>query len=160
VRLKVAAAVVLLVAVGLVGYFLVSGSHGAVAAAQGDCIEVVSAQDARTETVDCGSPEAVYRVAKRLDSASGACPDGEYSELTSGRSVKLCLMLNAHEGDCLTTMAAGRNQTHQRVPCDGPATYQVRKLVVGRQDPALCDQGNVVASYSEPALTVCLVPRT
>ncbi|MFD1045902.1 hypothetical protein ACFQ1S_10165, partial [Kibdelosporangium lantanae] len=110
--------------------------------------------------VDCDSPEAVYRVGKRLDSASGACPDGEYSELTSGESLKLCLMLNAHEGDCFTTMAAGRNQTHQRVPCEGHAEYQVRKVVVGRQDRSLCDQGNVVASYSEPAMTVCLMPRT
>jgi hypothetical protein len=160
VRLKVAVAVVLLAAVGLVGYFLVGGSRGAIAAVQGDRIEVVSAQDARTETVDCRGPEAVYRVGKRLDSASGACPDGEYSELTSGTSVKLCLMLNAHEGDCFTTMAAGRNRTHQRVPCAGPAEYQVRRVVVGRQDRTLCDEGNVVASYSEPATTVCLMPRT
>jgi hypothetical protein len=153
--MKVILGAVVLAALGIAAYFLLNGTKGAIAAAQGDCLKVVSAAEATTERADCDDPEAVYRVAKRLASTSGMCPVGEYSELTSGEA-KLCLMLNAKEGDCLTTTATGRNQTHQRVACDAAAEYQVLKVITGKADSTACEQGNVVASYAEPPTTICL----
>jgi hypothetical protein len=143
---------------GLVVYAVVSGNHGAINARQGDCIRIVSAADARVDRVDCGSAEAVYRIAKKLDSAKGVCPEGEYSELTSGSSVKLCLMLNAKEGDCFTTETIGRNRTHERVACDA-AQYRVVKVLPDTMDSKACAQGNVVATYSEPMTTICMTGR-
>ena len=154
-RSRIVVGAVVLAVLGLGAYFVVNAGKGAIAAGQGDCVKVVSAADAKTELVDCGAPEAVYRVAKRLGSSSGMCPTGEYSELTSG-SVKLCLMLNLKEGDCLSTSSAGRNQTHQRVPCDPAAEYRVLKVITGSMDSTLCAPGNVVASYSEPPATICM----
>jgi hypothetical protein len=153
-RSRVILGAVVLVAIGLVAYFLLNRDKGAIAAAQGDCIKVVSAADAKTERADCGAPEAVYLVAKKLDSTSGMCPVGEYSELTSG-SAKLCLMLNVKVGDCLTTTSAGQNQTHQRVACEA-ADYRVLKVITSKVGSAACEQGNVVASYTEPPTTICL----
>lgn len=156
--LKIAVGAVALATAGFAGYLLVDATNGKVTATQGDCIKVVSAADAKTERADCRSSDAIYRVAKKLDGTTANCPSGEYSELTSG-TTKLCLMLNAKEGDCLTTTAAGRNQVHERVPCDRTSEYKVRKVVNGRQDTTLCDPGNVVASYSDPPATICLLPR-
>ncbi|WP_132118616.1 LppU/SCO3897 family protein [Actinocrispum wychmicini] len=153
--LKIAVGAVALAAAGFAGYLLVDGTQGATAAAQGDCIEVVSAAEARIVRADCGSPAAIYRVGKRIDNPAAACPTGEYSELTTG-AAKLCLTLNTKEGDCLTTTAAGRNQVHRRVACDRTAEFRVRKVISGKQDSTLCDPGNVVASYSEPPATICL----
>jgi hypothetical protein len=152
---KIALSVVLAAVTGLVVYAVVSGNHGMIDARQGDCIKIVSAADAQVERVDCGSADAVYVVAKKLDSARGVCPEGEYSELTSGSSVKLCLMLNAKEGDCFTTETIGRNRTHERVPCTA-AEYRVVKVVPGTVDSKVCAQGNVAATYSEPMRTICL----
>lgn len=154
-RPKVALVAVLVGAIGVLGYLVVNQDEPAVPAEQGDCIKVVSAADARTERADCGAREAVYQVAKKLDTAA-SCPQGEYSELTSGNTVKLCLMLNAVEGDCFKMTSAGRNQIHERVPCDSAAEYKVLKVITGKAEKAACAQGNVVATYAEPATTICL----
>jgi hypothetical protein len=156
---KIVLSVVLAAVTGLVVYAVLSGNHGAIDVEQGDCIKIVSAADAQVERVDCGSAGAVYRVARKLDSAKGVCPEGAYSELTSGSSVKLCLMLNAKEGDCFTTEAIGRNRTHERVPCTDSAEYRVVKVVPDTVDSKVCAPGNVVAIYSEPPVTICLAVR-
>jgi hypothetical protein len=156
---KVVLGIVLLVIAGLVLYFLIRAGQEPVAAEPGECIKVVSAQDAEIERVDCAAPEAVYKVAARLTSTSAACPEGEYSELTSGSSMKLCLMLNAKEGDCFSTTFAGRNRTHERVPCGPSAEYKVVKVVTGKADSKLCVNGDVVASYTEPPMTICLTAK-
>src|SRR5882762_9353788 len=153
---KIVLSVVMAGIVGLIVYAVVNGNGGTVAAQRGDCVKIVSAADAKVESVDCGSQDAVYEVAKRFDSATGSCPDGEYSELTSGNSVKLCLMLNAKEGDCFVTETIGRNRTHKRVPCGPSAEYRVVKVVPGKMDSKECAGGNVVASYAEPPTTICL----
>jgi hypothetical protein len=155
---KVLAAVGVLAVAGLAAYFLSGGATGKVTAGPGDCVRVVSAADAEIDRVDCAAHDAVYQVAKRLDNSSAPCPAGEYSELISGGS-KLCLMLNAEEGDCFTTTFAGRNRTHERVPCVPPAEYRVVKVVAGKDDTTLCASGEVVASYSEPPMTICLTPK-
>jgi hypothetical protein len=152
---KIVLGLVLAAVAGLVVYAVVSGNQGTINAQQGDCIKIVSAADAQVGPVDCGSADAVYKIAKKLDSAKGVCPEGEYSELTSGSSVKLCLMLNAKEGDCFATEAIGRNRTHERVACGG-AQYRVVKVIPGTVDSKACAQGNVVATYSEPMTTICM----
>jgi hypothetical protein len=153
---KVLLGTVLLAVIAVAVYVVLNrGRDTTVAVEQGQCVKVVSAENAEAVPADCGSPDAVYRVAKKV---SGPCPQGEYTELTSGDGVKLCLTLNATEGDCFKMTSAGRNKMHTRVPC-AAAEYRVLKVVAGQADKALCAAGNVVATYAEPASTLCLTAK-
>ncbi|MBP2321227.1 hypothetical protein JOF56_001612 [Kibdelosporangium banguiense] len=130
-------------------------------AEEGDCVKVISTSDAAADKVECSTPEAVYRVAKKLATASGRCPDGDYTEWTGGKrtdTVKLCLVLNAKEGDCFKTTADGRNETDGRVACSA-ADFKVVKVIQGKADKAICAQGELAATYSQPATTLCLTEK-
>ncbi|CAM3787326.1 hypothetical protein KIPE111705_24975 [Kibdelosporangium persicum] len=156
---RVALGVVALGVVGLVVFGIMNWGTGAAAAEAGDCIKVVSASSADAEKADCGSQEAVYKVAKKLDSSAGQCPKGDYTEWTKRSrrdTMKLCLMLNAKEGDCFKITSGGGNQTDERVPCGPSAPYKVVKVVTGTADKSACGRGNVAAVYSEPATTLCI----
>ncbi|MFC0116299.1 LppU/SCO3897 family protein [Kibdelosporangium aridum] len=158
-RSKVVLGVVALGVVGLIIFGIINWGTGAASAEAGDCIKVVSASSAEAEKAECGSQEAVYKVAKKLDSSSDACPKGDYTEWTrrSRRdTMKLCLMLNAKEGDCFKISASGLNQTDERVPCGPSAPYKVVKVVTGTANKSACARGNVAAVYSEQATTLCI----
>ncbi|MEV4310971.1 hypothetical protein [Actinocrispum sp. NPDC049592] len=156
---KIVLGVVVAAITGLIVYAVSSDDRGTIDVGEGDCIKIVSAADAQIDRVDCGSTDAVYKVAKKLDSATGLCPAGEYTQLTSGSSMKLCLMLNAKEGDCLRTETVGRNRTHERVPCGPSAEYRIVKVLPGTVDTKACEPGNVVATYLEPPTTICLTTK-
>ncbi|GAB2988301.1 LppU/SCO3897 family protein [Saccharothrix stipae] len=161
-----AKALVAVVALGIVGIVIagiianVTGPSGAEA---GDCIKVISASvaDADVEKVECSSPDAAFKVAANLDSSTDACPDGDYAEYSDsgGRrsdGFKLCLMLNAAEGECFKqegSIVAGKTT---KVTCDSSATYKVAKVIAGRADENGCESGDTVSVYSQPATTICL----
>ncbi|OKI36137.1 hypothetical protein A6A25_22370 [Saccharothrix sp. CB00851] len=150
--------------VGVVVAGIIANLTGPSGAEAGDCIEVISASatDADVEKIDCSSPEAAFKVAAYLDSSADSCPDGDYAEYSDrgGRrsnGFKLCLVLNAAEGDCFKQEGSIVAAKTTKVACDsGGATYKVGKVVTGRADENECESGNTVAVYSQPATTICL----
>ncbi|MFI9010385.1 hypothetical protein ACIGNX_24430 [Actinosynnema sp. NPDC053489] len=150
--------------VGIVVAGIVANLNGPAGAEAGDCIKVVSASvtDADVEKVDCSSPEAAFKVAANLDSSADSCPEGDYAEYSDsgGRrsdGFKLCLMLNAAEGECFKQEGSIVAAKTTKVPCDSSATYKVGKVVTGRADENECESGDTVSVYSQPATTICLV---
>ncbi|GAA0218032.1 hypothetical protein GCM10010492_14860 [Saccharothrix mutabilis subsp. mutabilis] len=159
---KVLIAVVALGIVGVVVAGLIASKDSPGGAEAGDCIKVnsVSVSDADVEKIDCGSPEAAFKVAVNLDSSTKACPTGDYSEYrdSGGRrsdGFKLCLTLNAKDGDCFKqegTIVAGKTT---KVTCGSSATHKVTK-VSGAADENQCESGDIVYVYSQPATTICM----
>ncbi|MFE2750877.1 hypothetical protein ACFXGA_02615 [Actinosynnema sp. NPDC059335] len=161
-----AKALVAVVALGIVGVVvagIIANVTGPAGAEAGDCIKVISASvtDADVEKIDCSSGEAAFKVAANLDSSTDSCPDGDYAEYTDsgGRrsnGFKLCLMLNAAEGDCFKQEGSIVAAKTTKVACDSGATYKVGKVVTGRADENECESGDTVSVYSQPATTICL----
>ncbi|SDD27275.1 LppU/SCO3897 family protein [Actinokineospora iranica] len=167
-KAKVIRLVVGLVVVAAIGIavFAFSGTSAA-SAEPGDCIKVNSADanDADVEKIDCAKPEAVYKVGKKLDSSVGDCGEfyEEYSERrtgrrSSGKSFKLCLMLNAKEGDCFDNVV-GTNTAGKavRVSCaGGSAEVKVAAVINGKADENACSRDvDSAYIYSQPATTLC-----
>jgi hypothetical protein len=160
---KVKLVLTLLVVAGLAvgGYFLNKSAPSSANA--GDCINIVSASitDPKVEKVECGSPNAAYKVAKKLDSASDNCPEGDYGSYSeSGRrsgGFTLCLMLNAAEGDCFKTEGNFVSGKTSKVTCDASASYKISKVVTGSTDKAACGSDGNEVVYSEPATTLCRI---
>jgi hypothetical protein len=161
-----AKALVTVVALGIVGIVVagvVASITGPSGAEPGECIKVVSAgvTDADVEKIDCSSTEAAFKVAANLDSSADSCPDGDYAEYSDsgGRrsnGFKLCLMLNAAEGDCFKQEGSIVAAKTTKVTCDSSATYKVAKVIAGRADENECESGETVSVYSQPATTICL----
>ncbi|ROP38788.1 LppU/SCO3897 family protein [Saccharothrix texasensis] len=154
---------VVLGVVGIVVAGVIAGLTGPAGAEEGDCIKVVSASvtDADVEKIECSSAEAAFKVAAKLDSSADSCPDGDYAEYSDsgGRrsnGFKLCLMLNAAEGDCFKEESSIAAAKTTKVTCDSSASYKVGKVVTGRADENECESGDTVTVYSQPATTICL----
>lgn len=134
----------------------------------GDCVTVVEGgrYSAAVEKLDCAEQDALYEVGLYLDDPEGACPADSYSsyEQTGGRQqqYKLCLMLNAAEGDCLRvpTIALGEEK---KVACTSEeANRKVTKVIDGTADNTDCgpDATEEARVYPQPKRTVCLGPVT
>ena len=149
---KIVAGVVILLVI--IGGVIWSQTKSASSAEVGDCIKVnnASATNADIEKIDCKTQEAVYKVGVKKGSDTDKCPEGDYVQYTEEGGFKLCLVLNAKEGDCFTSSA----QEDKRADC-ASADIQVVKVVDGKNDPAGCGEGSAGALvYSEPAQTICL----
>jgi hypothetical protein len=129
----------------------------AVEAQPGDCIKVnvASSTDADVETVDCSTPEAIYKVATREETDTGSCPNDQYVSYTEEDLLLLCLQLNVKEGDCLQVT----DTDDKRAECAAPeATHRVVGVLDGVDDETRCaDEATEVITYPQPPLTVCLV---
>ncbi|HEY0450972.1 LppU/SCO3897 family protein [Actinophytocola sp.] len=127
-------------------------------AAVGDCIKVnnASATNADVETIDCADPLAVYKVGVKKESDSESCPQGDYVEYTETGSFKLCLVLNAKQGECFNESS----QEDKRVDCSSPdASYSVPAIHEGSADPSQCGaNADNALTYAEPPLVVCRAP--
>ncbi|QFZ16464.1 LppU/SCO3897 family protein [Saccharothrix syringae] len=160
---KVLIAVVVLGIVGVVVAGLFANATGPGGADEGDCMKINSAgvTDADVEQIDCASPEAAFKVASRLGSSTDSCPDGDYVEFyeRGGRrsdGYKLCLVLNAAEGDCFKQeggIVAGKTT---KVACGTPGAFKVVRVIDGRADENECESGDSAVVYSRPAGTICL----
>jgi hypothetical protein len=128
----------------------------AIDAQPGDCIKVnvASATDADVETVDCATPEAIYKVATREDDDSGSCPNDQYVSYSEENSLLLCLQLNVEEGQCLQVT----DIDDKRADCATPeATHKVVGVLDGVDDETQCaDTATEVITYPKPPLTICL----
>ncbi|WP_236789307.1 hypothetical protein [Amycolatopsis sp. GM8] len=92
-------------------------------------------------------------------SACANCPDGDYGEysVSGEKSYKLCLMLNAHDGDCFASVK-NTSDGYKRVACTDPTTeVKVLKVVGGIASDSACDGGDadLVLTYTQPATTIC-----
>jgi hypothetical protein len=116
--------------------------------------------DAELEVVDCGAPDAGYRVAIELEMQE-KCPAGSYlaySVIGAG-GWSLCLTLNAAVGRCYNDSV-----TEGLTPAECTAAdFEVVAVLTGRADENACPPPppNVLFHpeplvYQEPPLTVCL----
>jgi hypothetical protein len=125
----------------------------------GDCLAVVEfKQGAEPDKAACGDPSANVQIAVKLDESSASCPEGMYDEysVTGSTSYKLCLMLNAKQGDCFSNMTA-ETAGYKKVACTDPtAEAEVVKVVAAAKDQCEGTEANASATYSQPATTVCL----
>ncbi|WP_396135246.1 hypothetical protein [Amycolatopsis sp. A133] len=131
----------------------------------GDCLTITEFTQGGDDPVkaDCTDPKANVKIAKKLETASENCPGGSsagydtYS--VSGRSsYKLCLMINAKQGDCLTNFTS-QTKGYLKVPCTDPSKDgELVKVVTGQADKNVCEGTDAtrVAVYPEPATTMCV----
>ncbi|MBM7771572.1 hypothetical protein JOD54_001776 [Actinokineospora baliensis] len=160
--IRVGILLVLVVAVGIFAF--IQFNKSAASAAVGDCIKVNndSSSDADVEKIDCGTPEAVFKVGKKLDSGSATCPsDSDYLEYEEtsrrggGGGFSLCLVLNVKKGECLTGL--DKPASAKKVTC-GSHEFEVLDVVDGQSEATACDavEGtNDGYRYNEPKFVVC-----
>jgi hypothetical protein len=160
IKVRAIAVIVALLVVGGVGFYFFNVSPASAEA--GDCIKVNKAEenDADVEKIDCTGPEAVFKVGKKLDSASANCPDGDYvsyMQSGSGTDFTLCLVYNVAKGDCLSQPDAPDKA--RKVACGGSdVEVEILDVMAGKTDPNECQgvEGATAAmGYSEPAMIIC-----
>jgi hypothetical protein len=130
--------------------------------AAGDCLAIPEfKKGVEPDKAACDAPNANVKIGARLDSAGASCPTGDYDEYSVSGSTdyKLCLTINAKEGDCLADLAAdaGQSKGYEKVPCADPtAQAKLTKVVQGTADKSACgsDTGLPVV-YSQPPATMC-----
>jgi hypothetical protein len=102
-----AAAVLLAIVVGVVGYLRFFQSSDPTAAKVGDCVSVKGSAIAATATrLSCDDASALYVVT--AEGKSATCDSHEVSYTGgNGARTKLCLFYNVKVGDCLTLTQHG-----------------------------------------------------
>ncbi|WP_072476377.1 LppU/SCO3897 family protein [Amycolatopsis australiensis] len=146
--------------IGIVSYINSPESSNA-----GDCLTITefTRNGDDPAKADCSDPKANVKIAVRLSNASDDCPGGSeagydtYS--VSGRSsYKLCLMINAKQGDCLANFTS-QTKGYQKVPCSDPTKDgELVKVVEGQASKSVCEGTDAtrVAVYPQPATTMCV----
>ncbi|GGS15867.1 LppU/SCO3897 family protein [Actinokineospora fastidiosa] len=147
--------------VGGVGVYFFTKSPAS--ANVGDCIKVkkASSTDADVEKIGCDSPDAVFKVGKKLDSDTASCPDGDYTQYSQsgrGSDFSLCLTVNATKGECLTGLDSPEKT--KKVACGGSdVELEIVEVLDGKTDVEECAsvEGAVNGlSYTEPPSVVCV----
>lgn len=132
----------------------------------GDCIQVVEGGrfDAEVAAVDCAEQGALYEVGLYLDDPGESCPSESYSEYrqTGGKQqeYKLCLMLNAEEGDCLSVPMISAGEEKKVACTSDDANARITKVVEGTADRNACgaEAAEDARVYPQPKRTVCIGP--
>ncbi|MGW5748893.1 LppU/SCO3897 family protein [Amycolatopsis sp. NPDC003861] len=152
--------VVAIVIIGIVSFMKSPATSNA-----GDCLTITEFTQGGDDPAkaDCNDPKANVKIAKKLETSSEDCPGGPtagydtYS--VSGRSsYKLCLMINAKQGDCLANFTS-QTKGYLKVPCTDPTKDgELVKVVTGQADKSVCEGTDAtrVAVYPEPATTMCV----
>jgi hypothetical protein len=158
--------IIVVIAVVVVG--IISFTKSPASSNVGDCLTITEFTSGGDDPVkaECGDAKANVKIAAKLDSASEDCPSGTdgagggydtYS--VSGRSsYKLCLMINAKQGDCLANFTS-KTQGYMKVPCTDPTKDgELVKVVDGQADKNLCEgtEANYAVAYPKPATTMCV----
>jgi hypothetical protein len=136
-------------------------SKGANEADVGDCVSVVKGGfDAELEVLECGTPDAVYRVGLELESGEN-CPAGSYAQYSAGsvNAWSLCLVLNATPGQCFKN---NFTEGYATADCTS-ADVKVESVLTDKADANACPPPppNVYLRpeplvYPTPPLTICL----
>ncbi len=152
--------VVAIVIIGIVSFMKSPATSNA-----GDCLTITEFTQGGDDPAkaDCNDPKANVKIAKKLETSSEDCPGGSdagydtYS--VSGRSsYKLCLMINAKQGDCLANFTS-KTKGYLKVPCTDPTKDgELVKVATGQADKNVCEGTDAtrVAVYPEPATTMCV----
>ncbi|TNC29596.1 LppU/SCO3897 family protein [Amycolatopsis alkalitolerans] len=161
-RFAIPGIVLVLVVGGLAARFIGTPTDRA---AVGDCLNIKEFKDgAEPAKVDCNDPSANVKIGVRLDDENAKCPDGDYDEywVSGDRSYKLCLMLNAHEGDCFANVRSD-TEGYKRVDCADPsAEVKILKVVDGTASDSACEGTGAhgAVKYSQPPTTLCATSST
>ncbi|QWF82096.1 hypothetical protein HUW46_05533 [Amycolatopsis sp. CA-230715] len=152
-----------------VTFLVVKLSSQPLSAEVGDCLDVhvVNPNPApadQAEQADCGAAEANVKVAVKYPDADRDCPARGYEFIYIGNPKnKLCLVINARQGDCFAGLSSG-SEPYRRVPCtDAKAERQFVKIVEGEANEELCEEidGATAVTFPQPPITFCLVkPKT
>jgi len=150
---------VVLVIGGIISF--ISFSNSPDSSNVGDCLKVTEFKSgSEPDKADCNSLEANALIGAKLDSASASCPSDVYDSysVTGKTSYKLCLVINAKQGDCLANFNSD-TKGYQKVPCTDPTKdAELVKVVEGKSDKALCDDTDAkyAIAYPQPARTLCV----
>jgi hypothetical protein len=155
----------LLVVVGIGVTFAIVRSHTSTAgAAVGDCLAVSEFKPGvEPDKVACDAQNANMKIGARLADGNATCPTGDYDEysVTGRGSYKLCLIINAKQGDCFAGMASS-TAGYKRVACTDPTSdSQFVKVVNGTASKDACDgtEATMVRTYSQPPTTLCYTQK-
>ncbi|PPK70545.1 hypothetical protein V5P93_000575 [Actinokineospora auranticolor] len=154
--------VAIVVALAGIGFAAYRAMDDVDTAEAGDCIQLKSMDSSNNvdlDKIDCGSPDASYKVGKKLDGSGAKCPEGDYDEFyKSGSSgYKVCVYYNAAKGDCLTDL---KTKPH-KVACTAAHEAEVVEVVQGKSAAGTCaatlpeDDAVAEQNFSEPPLTMC-----
>lgn len=156
-------ALIVLIGVVVAGYFAFKSSPAS--SNVGDCLSITEFTRGGDDPAkaDCGDPKANVKIAAKLDNATDECPGGSDSGYdtysVSGRSsYKLCLMINAKQGDCLANFSS-QTKGYQKVACTDPSKdAELVKVVEGQASESVCEgtEATRVAIYPQPATTMCV----
>lgn len=129
-------------------------------ASVGDCFAISEFSDqTEPEQVDCTDPSANVKLAVKLDSATGACPEGDYDELstTGAGDNKLCLTLNVAKGDCVANVFSD-TAGYKKVTCADPsAEIEILDVVEGATNvQSVCTDADSGLFYSQPPTSMCI----
>ena len=153
------------VLIGLIVVGIISFVKSPDRAVEGDCLTITEFTQGGDDPAkaDCNDPKANVKIAKKLENSSGDCPGGSdagydtYS-VSGSNSYKLCLMINAKQGDCLANFTS-QTKGYLKVPCTDPSKDgELVKVVTGQADKNVCEGTDAtrVAVYPEPATTMCV----
>ena len=155
----------LVVLIGVVIAGIVAFGNSPASSNVGDCLSITEFTRGGDDPAkaDCNDPKANVKIAAKLDSASDDCPGGSDSGYdtysVSGRSsYKLCLMINAKQGDCLANFTS-KTKGYQKVPCSDPTKdAELVKVVEGQASDSVCEGTDAtrVAIYPQPPTTMCV----
>jgi hypothetical protein len=152
---------ILVVVVAAVVIGIVSYSSSPDSSQAGDCLKIAEfTTGISPDKVDCNDAAANVKIGARLANASDKCPEGMYDEyeVTGGSDYRLCLVINAKQGDCLTGFQS-QTAGYRKVPCSDPAKdAELVKVVDGQEGEAVCEGTDATdyRSYSQPKLTLCI----
>jgi hypothetical protein len=127
----------------------------------GDCLAVSQfKQGVEPTKAACDDPAANVLIGAKIDNGKGSCPDGDYDEysVTGRTSYKLCLVINAQQGDCLSNFLS-KTEGYKKVACSDPTSdAEIVKAVAGTASKNLCEGTDAThaAVYPQPATTLCL----
>ncbi len=127
----------------------------------GDCLKVTEFKSgSEPDKADCNSAEANALIGVKLEKATDECPSDVYDSysVTGSSSYKLCLVINAKQGDCLANFNS-QTEGYKKVPCSDPSKdAELVKVVEGKSDKALCDdtEAKYAIAYPQPARTLCV----
>jgi hypothetical protein len=157
--IRLGIALVVLVAAVVIG--IVSYSSSPDSSQAGDCLKITEFTTGVTpDKVDCNDAAANVKIGARLSNASDKCPEGMYDEyeVTGSSDYRLCLVINAKQGDCLTGFQS-QTAGYRKVPCSDPAKdAELVKVVDGQEGETACQGTDATdyRSYSQPKLTLCI----
>ncbi len=129
-RLVRGAAVVVVIVVSVIGYFVFFQNSDPTAAKVGDCVSISGSESVATaKRLSCDDPKALYVVTAAGKNVT--CDTSEVSYTGSNRDrTKLCLFYNVRVGDCLKVAQSGNGDAK------GTCAAGMLKVVSVRTDTA------------------------